>query len=145
MIEDIDLSGLELFWLILNSVTLLVAIYGIIDARRGRQIVEEMGGEPVELSVRRIVARENIRRDVIRVICQSLLLGIAVPAIFSDRVITLTPILSMLLLLACALAAQGLMDLRERQEIRRILAADEEARLLREDCAEILAKQSDAE
>lgn len=75
----------EGLWLGVNAVTVIVTAFSLWDALRARAIVHRLNGR-----AREIVANQNVRREIERLIKALLLASVIVPSLFSDRPIVLT-------------------------------------------------------
>jgi hypothetical protein len=114
-----NVSGLEFVWVMLNTVTLVFTITALFDARADREAVRILNGRARELAATGIV-----RRELVRVIVQVLLLSIAVPGLFSDRQTTLSPALAALMAVPVFLLLASFWDARERKRMTTIVAAE---------------------
>ena len=114
-----SVNPVELFWLSVNSLTFAVTLWALIDARKDLAAVRALNGH-----IRGIIARGNVRREWVRLGVQALLLGIAVPGLFSDRETAITPVLAMFLCVPVLLLANTLLDHRDRGRVADRLAKD---------------------
>lgn len=108
----ISIGPVEGLWLTVNAGTLLLTAAALVEAERDRRAVRRLNGK-----ARRIATAGNVRREVLRTVVQVLLLLVAVPAIFSDREITLSPPIVELMTVAIVLLISSIWDARERRRL----------------------------
>jgi hypothetical protein len=73
---------------------------------------------------REIATLGHVRREVMRGLVQVLLLAVAVPSLFSDRDISLTPALAALMAVPVLLLLQSYLDARERRLLTLVVARE---------------------
>jgi hypothetical protein len=82
----ISLNAVEVFWIAINLLAAGMTTVALIEARADWAALRKFNG-----SARGIVARGTVRREVFRLCSQIALLAVAIPSVFSDRDIVLTP------------------------------------------------------
>ena len=82
----ISLNAVEVFWITTNVIAAAMTIAALVEARQDALVLAKFNG-----SARGIVARGTVRRETFRLCSQLALLAVAIPSVFSDRDITLTP------------------------------------------------------
>lgn len=104
-----SIGPIELLWITTNGFTFLLTAVALIDA---------LQLPALEPGARQLVARGNIRRELLRLVVQTLLLLVAVPGLFSDREITLTPALAALIAVPVVLLISTIFDALDRRKLR---------------------------
>jgi NADH:ubiquinone oxidoreductase subunit 4 (subunit M) len=113
----IHIGAVEMVWLGVTFLALMLAIREYIEARRDRDTVRRLNGR-----AREVAAVGSVRREGLRVVILGLLLSVAVPGIFSDREIVLSPAITALMLVPCLLLLGAYLDGRERRLLTAIVA-----------------------
>lgn len=103
---------LEAVWFLVTAAALLQTTLSLIDARRDLVVVT--GDLDEGRDVRELTARGNVRREVMRIVMELLLLSIVLPGLFIDRPISLSLPLVALMLIPIALLIQVRLDGRLR-------------------------------
>jgi hypothetical protein len=106
----------EAFWLITLGVACLISTAALADAIADRRAIKSLNGK-----ARRIIGAGNIRREAVRLIVQLLLFLLAVPAVFDDRDIPLSPTLVVFLCVPVVLLLNSIFDLIERRALSKII------------------------
>lgn len=114
-----SVGPVEAVWLLVNLVTLILTLVAFVDARADRLTVTLLNGKARELAAQGIVRREGFR-----IIVQVLLLSIAIPGLFVDRDIQLTPILAALIAVPLVLLVSSFLDARDRRHMTALVTAD---------------------
>lgn len=117
MILHVD--PIEALWFIVNAATLLFTAGALVDARRDYAAALTDG--EVTGDARRLTARGNVRREGLRVVVQVLLISIVMPGLFTDRPITLSPVLVALILVPIVLLVSTVLDARDRTRLADML------------------------
>ena len=130
-------SVIEFVWVIVNVVTLAFTVTALFDARADRTAVRLLNGKARELAATGIV-----RREVIRVVVQVLLLSVALPSLFSDRQTQLSPALAVLMTVPVFLLLASFWDARDRKQMTVLVTAD--ALLAKNDALERIETKLDA-
>lgn len=115
----LSVSAIEFGWIVVNLTASVLTLTALFDARADRTAVRLLNGHARELAADGIV-----RREVIRLVVQLMLLSIVIPGLFSDREITLSPVVLALIGIAVLLAFQTFLDARERKALTALVAAD---------------------
>lgn len=115
----IFVGPVELFWLAVNLMALALTVQALIEARHDRETVKRLNGRAREVAV-----AGDVRRAWERIVKVSLLLVVAVPGIFSDRDITLTPPIVALMLVPCIILLSAYRDSRERKLLTALVARE---------------------
>lgn len=116
----ISIGAIEALWIGVNALTLGLTVAALLDAWHDLRIVT--GAD--RRKARTLTARGNVRREVIRVVVQFIFLGLALPAVFSDREITLTPFLVAFIAIPVLLLISTLFDTRDRNRLASMLLTD---------------------
>jgi hypothetical protein len=132
-----SVSLVEFLWVMLNTITLVFTITALVDARADREAVRLLNGKARELAASGIV-----RREMVRVIVQVLLLSIAVPGLFSDRETALSPVVAALMAVPLFLLLSSFWDARERKAMTVIVTA--EALTVKTDALERIERKVEA-
>lgn len=119
----ISVGPIEAIWLSLTLIGAGVTFIAYLDALRDRKAARALNGT-IEGVVRRIVARGNVRRELVRLAIQSLFLAIALPSVFSTAEIRLTPFLLGLMALPALQLVNTSSDYVDRRHIARKLRAE---------------------
>lgn len=114
-----SVGPVELLWVALNSATLLLTLGLLMDAERDRRYVRRFNGK-----AREIVTANVVRRELLRMIIQAILLAFAIPALTDDRHVVLSPFIVGFIAIAVILFAQSVFDTRERKELSAIVARE---------------------
>lgn len=116
----VDINTVEAVWITINLLTLVVTIYALGSARADQKAVAILNGHARELS-----AFGQVRREFLRLIVQVLLLGLAIPGLFSDRDIDpLNPFVDTLILISLLIAISSVWDARDRKVLTTMAAVD---------------------
>lgn len=124
----IHVSPVEAYWVSINGLAALVTLWALVDSIADRRAVAALDGPATELA-----AAGNVRREAFRLLAQLILLGIAVPALFSDREIALiTPAgpnwgLLLLLALPWPIVVNTVGDSLDRKKLKAIVREELEA------------------
>lgn len=116
---EFSVNIVEHVWLAVNFATLILTISAYMDARADRRAVKLLNGKARELAVEAIV-----RRELLRIVVQSMLLFVALPSLFSDREVTFSPVVLMLMAVPVVLLVNSAMDARDRKRLTTMLAAE---------------------
>ena len=108
----VSVNEVEATWIVLTLAGFLLTVFALGDAYRGLRASQ--ADVTASHEVRELTARGNVRRELLRLVIQSLLLGLAIPSIFSDRPITLTPGLIVLMLVPTILLVSTIFDTWDR-------------------------------
>ena len=112
----LSIDPIEAFWVLVNTVTAILTVIALIDARQTEVAVRELNGR-----AREIVAHGNVRREWFRLLVQLLLLMLAAPGLFVDRPIPLSPPILTLITIPIVLLISTLLDYRERRKLVQIV------------------------
>jgi hypothetical protein len=115
----IHVGPIETAYIGLNLVTLALTINALLEAYRDRRAVKVLNGR-----AREVAAHGSVRRERFRVILQALLLLLAVPSVLSEREVTLTPFVAVLMLMSLLLLLSSYMDARERRYLTALVARE---------------------
>lgn len=115
----LQVHPIEALWFVVNVTTLLLTLLALLEARRDLVIAEADTTPSHE--ARELTARGNVRREFLRVIIQALLISIVIPGLFTDRPISLSPIVLALIGIAIVLLASTIFDTRERTKLGQML------------------------
>lgn len=115
----LSVNEVEAFWIIVTFGGFLLTVFALGDAFRGFRAAQ--ADTTASHEVRELTAFGNVRRESLRVLVQALLLSIAIPALFSDRPITLTPAIIALVLVPVVLFTATVFDTRDRGRLARLL------------------------
>jgi hypothetical protein len=116
----LHINLVEFTWVMLNTVTLIFTITALFDARTDREAVRLLNGRARELAASGIV-----RRELIRVMVQVLLLTVALPGLFTeDRNTGLNPIVVVLMAVPVLLLLSSFLDARERKALTVLVTAE---------------------
>lgn len=107
---------IEAVWIGLNGVCLVVTIIAFIDSLRDRSAVRRLNGR-----ARKLVVDGNVRREILRVIVQVLLIVVVVPGIFVDTPVKVTPLLVIFMAVPVVLLVSSLFDWRDRRNLNRLV------------------------
>lgn len=119
VVASIHIGAVEAIWIVLNLTTLILAVVAYHETRRDAANVRSLNGH-----AREIAADGNVRRELIRVGVQSLLLGVTIPGIFNDREVMLTLPVLFLMILPVLLLTSSFLDARDRKNMMIVIAAD---------------------
>lgn len=117
---NIDL--IEFAWIAINSVTFILTVVAIVEARADETAVKLLNGHARELAARGIVRREWVRLYV-----QFVFLAIATPSLFTEageRTPLSYGVISLLMSAALALLYSTVRDRRDRQLMTVLVTAD---------------------
>jgi hypothetical protein len=115
----LNVDPLEAIWTVVNGITLLLTIVAYVEARRDLAIAH--ADESQRHAAREFTARSNVRREALRVVVQVMLISIVIPGLFSDRPISLTPAIIMLILVPVVMLASTILDARDRTSLGEML------------------------
>ncbi len=108
----ISINAVEAVWLTASALGFIFTVHALVDAWQQHAIVRRLNDRAAE-----IAAATNVRREVIRLPIQALLLFVVVPRLFSDQETPLTPTLAALLAVPILLLVNTLFDLRDRRRL----------------------------
>jgi hypothetical protein len=126
-VPPISVNAVEALWIGLNAVTALLTVFALLDARADAAAVKALNGRAKE-----IVARGNVRREWFRLIIQFLLLGVALPGLFTAREVSLNLVVIVLMSIPAILLLQSILDAMERHR----LAVALRVKIMKEEIAE---------
>ena len=112
-------NEVEALWVVVTAGGFVLCLTALVDAISGFRAAQ--GDAAPSHEVRLLTAKGNVRRESLRLVVMALLLSIAVPALFSDRPITLTPVLIALILVPVVLATSSLFDFFDRNRLAAML------------------------
>src|ERR1041385_2204122 len=115
----ISIDPIEAIWLFATVTGAIFTFFAVMDARAD-WIAHKKLSNGTGLGARGTAAVNDLRRELLRLTIQLALLSIAVPAIFSDRVITLSWPLLILMYVPLALLLQSILDRLARIQLSRI-------------------------
>lgn len=115
----ISVNFVEALWILLNLVTFLLTAFAFLDARADQETVRLLNGRARELAAAGLVRREGLRVAV-----QALLLFVALPGLFVDREVVLSPAVAALMVVPAILLTSSLFDGRDRKRMALIATAD---------------------
>src|SRR6186713_3166098 len=116
---EISVGPIELIWITLNTVTLVLTVTAYFDARADRRAVRLLNGKARELAATGIVRSEGLR-----ILKQVILLGIALPSLFSDREVPFNYFIAGLMALSLLLLYQSLAATRLRKALLILATAE---------------------
>ncbi len=108
----IFLNEVEQFWLVSNCLVTLMTVAALIDAIADRNAVRLRNG-----MARTITARANVRREVIRLVIQALLIAVIIPRALIDDPAVFTPGIVILLCVPLVLLLNTILDARTRRQL----------------------------
>ncbi len=114
-----SVNVVEFIWITVNTVTLFLTITAYFDARADRTAVRLLNGRARELAATGIVRREGLRMAV-----QILLLGVALPGLFTDREATFNPVIVALMAVPVLLLIASFLDSRDRKDLTVLVTAE---------------------
>ena len=109
----------EFTWITLNVVTLFLTVTAFFDARADRTAVRLLNGKARELAASGIV-----RREALRIVVQAILLGVALPGLFSDRETSFNPVVLGLMCVPVLLLISSFLDARDRKALTVLVTAE---------------------
>lgn len=115
----VNVNEIEAIWVAMTFAGFLLAIFALGDAFRSLRAAR--ADVTVSHEVRELTAVGNVRREIMRMTVQGLLLSIAVPGLFSDRPVTLSPVLIALMLIPAILLSSTLFDTWDRSRLADLL------------------------
>lgn len=115
----ISLNSIEVTWVVINLFTFIVTVLALWDTWQARVVVTRLNGH-----AREIVAGGNLRREVVRLLTQILLLGVAIPAALRVNEAVLTSEIAMLMVVPVLLLINSLLDTYDRKRVLRIIGDD---------------------
>lgn len=115
----VDISPIEAFWIGVNGFACLFTTLALIDAWADRQAIRALNGR-----AREIAANGNVRRELLRLVVQNILLLLVVPGIFSDQQVPLNFFVVMLIAIPVVLLISTVADLRDRKRLLAIISSD---------------------
>lgn len=113
------INEVEGFWLTVNLATFILTLFALWDAWVAKGIVRRLNGH-----AREIAAAGNLRREVIRLVVQTLLLFVVIPGLFTDHPTTLSLPLVALIAVPMVLLLGSVYDTIDR---RRLIGTVEQA------------------
>lgn len=114
-----SLSALEAIWIALNLTAVVLTLSALVDALADRSAVRLLNGHARELTANGIV-----RREVLRLVVQSLLLLAVLPEAFSSAPAELNHTIPTLMAVPVVLLASSFLDARDRRRATIMVAAD---------------------
>lgn len=108
-------APVEWIWLLSSGGGLLFTLVAFVDAWRLRNVLN---------GARRLVARGNVRREVLRVIVQTLLLVVIIPGLFIDRPVTLSLPILCLIAVPPVLLLNTIWDAYDRHRVVRLVKGE---------------------
>jgi hypothetical protein len=113
----VSIDPIEALWITTNAVALVFTAIALWDAWRDRGLAPRG-------TARRLVARGNVRREFLRLVCQSLLMSIIVPGLSSSRPTPVTLVVAALVAVPIVLLVSSIFDWFDRRALLRIVVAD---------------------
>jgi len=107
---------IEAAWIVLNLTAFIVTVVALREARKDRRAVLAYNGRARELA-----AWGNVRRELFRAVIQLLLLLLVLPGLYSDRAVTLTLGVVILMSIAALLLIATVWDYFERRTLTHLL------------------------
>lgn len=115
----LSINPIEAIWVLLNFSTLILSISAFFDARADQAAVRRLNGQAREIAVAGIVRREGFR-----LLIQTLLLAIIVPALFTEGDVKVSVALVVIMVIPVLLLLSSLFDARDRKAMTILVAAD---------------------
>jgi hypothetical protein len=115
----VSINSVEAMWLIVNFTTLLVTLLALWDTWQARSVVLKLNGR-----AREIVAAGNVRREVVRLGTQLLLIGIVIPQVFIENEIQMSYGVGLLMAVPVLLLINSLLDTFDRKRVVRIISEE---------------------
>lgn len=106
---------LEAIWVLENAATIVFLFAALIDARRSLVIAQL--DTTISHEARELTVWGSVRRAFLGLVIAALLLAVAIPGLFVDRPIALSPQLIALMLVPAVLLLQALLDTRDRARL----------------------------
>lgn len=116
---DLHIDTLEAVWIIVNVVALVLTAFALLEARQGLAVATGRA--------RRILAFGNVRREVLRLIVQSLLLLIVAPGLFIERPTPLNFFVLILMAIPAILLLSTALDAHDRRRLATLVWTEIEA------------------
>lgn len=118
---SLNVGATEAFWIVTNLVAVVFTLVALGDARADRKAARKLNG------VRLSVATGDVRRELVRLMTQTLLLSLVLPGLSSNVEVPLTPFSLALIAVSLLLLLNTALDLRERRRLARVTLAALEA------------------
>jgi hypothetical protein len=112
-------NGVEAVWLAVNAFTFFLTVGALVDARADQVAIRLLNG-----AARELAASSSVRRELIRLVVQLGLLGIAVPSLFVPGEASLNYFVAVLMAIAILLCVQSIFDTRDRKAMTVLVAAE---------------------
>jgi hypothetical protein len=116
----LHVDPIEVLWLVVNIFTLVMTFLALVEALTDLKLARTDSPQ-LQDRAREITTVGNVRRELLRVIVQLLLLSLVFPGLFSDNPISLSPFIIALILIAIVLLTSTLFDSRDRGKLIAIL------------------------
>jgi len=118
-VPPVNINAIEAFWIGVNALACVITTLAVWDAWSDRAAIKALNGR-----AREIAAAGNVRREVLRLIVQTLLLMLVVPSALNADDIELSYFVIVLISIPVVLLGSTLFDLRDRKRLIGIVAAD---------------------
>lgn len=119
MSSVLHIDPIEALWFVVNAATLFFTLAALIDARK--DYAAALSDNDTNAPARRLTARGNVRREVLRTLAQLLFISIVIPGLFMDRAINLSPALIALIAIPVVLFIATVLDARDRGRLADML------------------------
>ena len=106
---------IEAIWIVLNLVAFIVTVLALREAHQDRRAVLAYNGKARELA-----AWGNVRREIFRAVIQLLLLFLVLPGLYSDRPVSLSFGVVVLMSVSSLLLVATVWDYFERRILTRL-------------------------
>lgn len=117
-----DITPIEGIYVFINTVGVLYSFFALFDSIRARSAVASLNGH-----AREIAASNKVRNETLRLGCQLILLGIALPALILPGDTPLNYLVVALMAISLFLLHASALDRRDRKELLRITLEQLEA------------------
>lgn len=114
----IDVNEVEAIWIALTLGGVVLRVLALRDACRDRVAIRALNGR-----AREIMADGSVRREVLRLVVQLLLLSIVVPAILRPGPTVISVGLLVVIAIPAVLFVDSVLDTRERRRLTAIVLA----------------------
>lgn len=118
---ELFIGPVEAFWLLTLAISCVISAAALADAIADRRAILALNGRAKEFRSRRLIGVGNIRRESVRLAIQLILFSLAVPSVFDDRDIPITPALVLFLCLPAILLINSILDMDERRKLSQII------------------------
>lgn len=115
----LHVNEVEALWVLVTVAGFLLSFVALIDASTGFHLAK--ADDTASHEARELTASGNVRREFLRLVVSGLLLSIAIPALFSDRPVMLTPVLVALILVPVVMLLSTVADARDRGRLAGLL------------------------